>query len=289
MDNQENSNKDRFHFSVGAFDCLVINDGNIVGNAGMLFVNAPAKKLGETLLAHALDPEHLPSTWSCLLVKTADNVVLIDTGLGSGQPVGGNLLPILAEEGVSPTDIDTVILTHGHGDHIGGCVTESGDIAFPNATYFMGKEEWRYWTSAETLAQESDWMADFARRKLGALTAVLQTFENEQEIVPGIQAVSAPGHTIGQMAINILSEGERLLFLADVALHPIHLEHPNWYSRMDNDPEQTVITRKKMFRWAVENDALVLAYHFPPFPSLGRIKQKDDCWEWKAIDPIDDR
>jgi glyoxylase-like metal-dependent hydrolase (beta-lactamase superfamily II) len=284
MDNQETPIKDRFHFSVGAFDCLAINDGSIVGNAEMLFANAPASELAQTLRAHALEPDHLPSTWSCLLVKTPDHVVLIDTGIGSGQPVGGNLLPILAEEGVAPTDIDTVILTHGHADHIGGCVTESGAITFPNATYFMGKDEWLYWTSEAALARESEWMAEFARRKLGTLTAVLQTIEDRQEIVPGIQAVSAPGHTIGQMAVNIVSEDERLLFLADVALHPIHLEHPNWTSQMDNDPEQTVLTREKMFQWAVKHDALVLAFHFPPFPSLGRIVRKGSSWEWKPVE-----
>ena len=284
MDIQGNQWQDRFHFRVGAFDCLVINDGNISGNAEMLFVNAPAQQLAKVLHAHALDPEHLPSTWSCLLVKTADHVVLIDTGLGSGQPVGGHLLPILAEEGVSPTDIDTVILTHGHGDHIGGCVTESGDPAFPKATYFMGKDEWLYWMSEATLAQESDSTADFARRKLLPLTAVLQTVEDGQEIVPGIRVVAAPGHTVGQTAVQIESDGEQLLFLADVALHPIHVEHPDWVSRMDADPAQTVLTRQKMFQWAVDHNALVLAFHFPPFPSLGRIVPKGNGWKWNAID-----
>ncbi|MAU00061.1 MAG: hypothetical protein CL608_23205 [Anaerolineaceae bacterium] len=284
MDNQENSNKDRFHFSVGAFDCLVINDGNISGNAEMLFINAPVQRLAKVLHAHTLDPEHLPSTWSCLLVKTADHVVLIDTGLGSGQPVGGHLLPILAEEGVSPTDIDTVILTHGHGDHIGGCVTESGDPAFPKATYFMGKDEWLYWTSEATLAQESDSTADFARKKLRPLTAILQTVEDGQEIVPGIRVVVAPGHTMGQIVVQIASDGEQLLFLADVALHPIHVEHPDWVSQMDADPAQTVLTRQKMFQWAVDHNALVLAFHFPPFPSLGHIVPDGSGWRWQAID-----
>ena len=284
MDIQGNQWQGRFHFRVGAFDCLVINDGCISGTAEMLFANAPAPQLTQVLRAHALDPDHLPSTWSCLLLKTADHVVLIDTGVGSGLPVGGNLLPILAEEGFAPTDIDTVILTHGHGDHIGGCVTESGDIAFPKATYFMGKDEWLYWTSEATLAQESDSAGDFARKKLGALTAVLQTVENGQEIVPGIQAISAPGHTVGQTAIHIESGGEQLLFLADVALHPIHVKHPDWTSRMDADPTQTVLTRRKLYQWAVAHDALVLAFHFPPFPSLGHIVPDGSGWRWQAID-----
>lgn len=284
MDNRDNQPQDRFRFRVGAFDCLVINDGSISGTAEMLFANAPATQLAEALRAQALAPDHLPSTWSCLLVNTAEHLVLIDTGIGSGQPVGGNLLPILGQEGVAPTEIDTVIFTHGHPDHIGGGVTESDDIAFPNATYFMGKEEWRYWTSEETLAQESNWMAAFARQKLGAVTAVLQTVEDGQEILPGIRMISAPGHTVGQTAVHIESAGEHLLFLADAALHPIHVAHPDWISQMDADPAQTVQTRHKLFQWAADHKALVLAYHFPPFPSLGHIVPHENGWQWQAID-----
>jgi glyoxylase-like metal-dependent hydrolase (beta-lactamase superfamily II) len=148
----------------------------------------------------------------------------------------------------------------------------------------MGKDEWLYWTSEAALARESGWMADFARRKLGPLTAVLQTVEDGQEIVPGIRVVAAPGHTVGQIAVQIESGGEQLLFLADVALHPIHVKHPNWISRMDADPKQTVLTRQNMFQWAVDHDALVLAFHFPPFPSLGRIVPHEEGWRWQAID-----
>ncbi|MCB0036582.1 MAG: MBL fold metallo-hydrolase [Anaerolineales bacterium] len=278
--------KDRFRFQVGEFDCIVINDGEVAGNAEMLFVNAPTDQLEEVLHAYKLEPNHLPSTWSCLLVKTASNVVLIDTGIGSGLSIGGNLSSILAEEGYARRDIDIVILTHGHGDHIGGGVTETGEIAFPNATYYMGKKEWEYWMSEEMLAQESDWAADFARRKLRPLASVLQTVEDRQEIVPGIQMISASGHTVGHMAVHITSAEEQLLYLADVALHPIHIEYPDWYGRVDHDPEQTVLTRRKIYQWAVKRESLVLAYHFPPFPSLGRIVNKGDDYEWKRLDRL---
>lgn len=83
-------NFDRFHFSVGAFDCLAINDGGFVGRSDMLFVNAPSNELEQMLLSYDLKPDHLPSTWTCLLVNTPQKTVLIDTGSGGGSGGGSN-------------------------------------------------------------------------------------------------------------------------------------------------------------------------------------------------------
>ena len=277
-------NDERFHFQIGEFHCLAVNDGGYAGNSEMLFNNAPPEELEQKLLLYEEKPDHIPSTWTCLLVKTDHHVVLIDTGLGSGQAYGGNLLPALEKEGISANDIDTVILTHGHPDHIGGSVTENGEITFPKATYYMWQEEWAFWTSETARQKASSWSANFAQQKLTPLTPVMNTIKEEMEIVPGIQVLAAPGHTVGHSAVHITSDGEQLLFLADVALHPIHLEHPNWYGEVDQDPEQTVATRQKMFRWAAANKSLVLAFHFLPFPSLGTIINHGDVWQWKTID-----
>ncbi len=98
--------------------------------------------------------------------------------------------------------------------------------------------------------------------------------------MPGIRALAAPGHTVGHMALEIRSAGETLLDFADAALQPIHLEHPEWVATVDNDPEQTVTSRRALCRRAAANEALVLAFHFPPFPSLGRIRPNGEVWQW---------
>jgi glyoxylase-like metal-dependent hydrolase (beta-lactamase superfamily II) len=274
---------DLYRFKIGDFQCLAVNDGDFVGNADMLFANAPQEELLQVLQQYDLKPDHLPSTWTCLLIKTPTNVVLVDTGIGAGGEYGGQLLPILHEEGFQPQDIDTVILTHAHGDHIGGCVDGAGNVAFPEATYYMWQDEWDFWTTEATLKKAPEWAASIARQKLPPLAKQLKTIDKETEIVPGIRAIAAPGHTAGHMAVEVVSGGEYLLDMVDVALHPIQIEYPEWYAQLDQFPEQTVATRQDIYQRAVEKNALVLAFHFPPFPSLGHITKQDGRWKWQPL------
>lgn len=274
---------DSYHFRLGNFHCVAINDGDFVGNAELLFANAPVGELDQVLNRYGLIPDHLLSTWTCLIVNTETNKVLIDTGVGSGEKYGGQLLPTLRAEGISPNEIDTVILTHGHADHIGGCVTADGKLVFPNATYYMWRDEWDFWTAESSLEKVSPWAAGFARRKLPPLAPRLETIDKETDIIPGIRALPTPGHTVGHMALEILSQNEHLIYMADTALHPVHIEYPDWYARVDQSPEQTIATRRALYKRAVDLKALVLAFHFPPFPSLGHIITNGLTWEWQPI------
>ena len=270
-----------YRFQIGDFQCVAINDGDYIGNAEMLFANAPKDELLQVLQDFGLEPNHLPSTWTCLLINTPTNVVLVDTGFGTGGEYGGNLLPTLYEEGIQPQDIDTVILTHAHPDHIGGCVDSAGHVVFPEATHYMWQDEWDFWTTETTLTEVPEWAANFARQKLPPLAAQLIAVNSETEIVPGIRAIAAPGHTAGHMAVEVVSGGEYLLDIVDAALHPIQIEYPEWYAQLDQYSEQTVGTRHALYQRAAETNALVLAYHFPPFPSLGHIISRDGRWKWQ--------
>lgn len=279
-----------YRFSLGSFQCIAIDDERSGGSGStddwgdMGFVNATAERVAELVAAH----REGPNAWdngtycSCLYIDTGRNRVLVDTGSGAdAQPGSGALLERLADAGIAPADIDTVILTHGHWDHIGANANAAGQPTFPNARYCMTQAEFRHWT--EDPSPFGGDVGDLGRRYAAAHLATLRDrFEfiaPEGEIVPGISAVPAPGHTPGQIALLVQDGDEKLLCLADAFHHPIELVEPGWYFDFDHDPVTTVATRRRLLAWAAQEAMLVHAYHCT-FPGLGRVVAVDDHWEW---------
>lgn len=285
--------KQTFRFQVGNFQCIAVSDGtltyappNFPPPAAFLFANAPRERLEQALLDHDLQLDEWTgwtSPYICLLVDTGEHRVLVDTGAGALAPSTGKLVQNLKAEGISPPDIDTVVLTHGHPDHLGGNTDAGGNPVFRNARHVMSKEEWEFWTSgrAEEVLDEHirDVLVGFARKNLPPIEDRLTLVDAGTEIVPGVRAIAAPGHTPGHMALTISSGGERLLGVSDAVLHPIHLEHPEWHAAVDVASEEVPDTRRRLLSMAANEKALVLAFHFP-FPGLGRVVAKGEEWQW---------
>ena len=284
---------ERYDFEIGEFKCKIVSDGTFAYShpARVLFSNAPQEPLMQALNEHNLDEktwEAYVSPYPSLFIDTGKQKVLVDTGAGNLAPTTGKLMANLHEAGVNVDEIDTVVLTHGHVDHIGGILTSEGKLVFRNAQYMMWKSEWEFWTSKPDLSslKVSDHLIQIllecANRSLPLIQRRLTLIEAEMEIYPGIRAIPAPGHTLGHMALSISSGDERLMHLVDTVLHPIHLEHPEWWAAVDYIPEQTISTRYTMLERAANEKLLVLAYHFP-FPCLGHIVKKGNAWNWQPI------
>lgn len=161
--------------------------------AKFLFANAPKERCEQALHEHNLHPgqwKEWKSPYICMIVNTGKHLVLVDTGADGLDSNTGKLIQNLQTQGIKPEDIDTVILTHGHPDHIGGNTDVEGKPAFPNACYVMWKDEWDFWTSgqAELKLDEhgKEVLLKFARKNLPPIQGQLDLVDHETEIVPGI-------------------------------------------------------------------------------------------------------
>jgi glyoxylase-like metal-dependent hydrolase (beta-lactamase superfamily II) len=288
-------NNNCYRFKVGDFECLAVSDGSLTyappqfpPPEAFLFSNAPGESLASVRRRF-----NLPTPWTewvssytCLAVRAGKNLVLVDTGAGSLAPTTGQLIPNLRTAGIAPVDIDTVVITHGHPDHLGGNLAVDGRPAFPKARYVISKVEWDFWTSSQAEQKIGEHsraiLVGIARRNLLPIKDRLHLVDGEAEIVPGIRAIPAAGHTPGLIALAVSSKKERLLCISDVVLHPVHLEMPEWVAALDIPPEAQAGTRRKILNMASDAKDLVMAFHFP-FPGLGRVVPKGKGWQWQPV------
>src|ERR1017187_6007316 len=183
-------------FQVGSINCTVLSDGYYSYPASWLFPNADPAELRGALESRHLPQDAVLSPYTCLLIETGRHVALVDTGAGAYSRTSGAIQARLEMSGIRPKDVDTVILTHAHPDHIGGAIDMFGRPAFPNARYVLSELEWEFWTGARTdlshlrvpdTAKES--ISSMARRCLGPLRHQIECIDRETEIVPGVTGI----------------------------------------------------------------------------------------------------
>lgn len=266
-------------FQIGEFACTALNDGEYIYSAEQYFPSAPRDLVERELAETGTAADSIPSPFTCLFVDTGEARILVDTGAGTLTPEVGRVPEGLGAIGIEPPDVDVVVITHGHPDHIGGLVT-GGAPAYPNARHLIMGNEWDFWTDDATLAGFPELFSAAVRENLIPLKDRFDLVDGQVEIVPGVELISAPGHTVGHCALAVTSGGDELLHVVDVAMHRLHLAHPEWHIAFDHDPAQAVTSRRDLFDRAADAGSLVLAYHLHPFPGLGRVSRADIGWTW---------
>lgn len=278
-----------YHFKVGDFNCIAINDGYLpvegAEAVATFFVGAAPDELARAFEQHKLQLDHIDIPCICLLIDTGTHKVLIDNGSGPYFNANlGKLLAGLEAEDITPEQIDVIILSHGHWDHIGGCMNQDGSAIFPNARYVMARSEWQHWAKEVDPASYDGGAStiQFVQANLLSIEKQLDLIEPDVEVLPGITVLAAPGHTRHHVAIAATSGDAQLICLMDSTDSPIHVENPDWYLSWDELPAAVPQTRKKLLQRAVDQNAIIHGFHFP-FPGVGHIRQAGSGWRFEPL------
>jgi glyoxylase-like metal-dependent hydrolase (beta-lactamase superfamily II) len=271
-----------YRFKLGAFEVTNILDGYVQGNGPhpTFGSNQPAEVVQALAAAHGLSTTRHENPYVVTLVNTGKELVMFDAGNAKGRlKTAGNLADLLVTAGYSPSQVDIVIITHGHPDHVGGLMHE-GKAVYPNARYVFGAAEFDYWNKGANIAEARKATRDVFMSQAAPLAEKATMIKAGDEVVSGIRSVAAYGHSPGMLAFHIESDGRRLYNWADTANHYlISLQHPEWHVGFDQDKDMAVETRKKTFDMLAAEKIPVAGFHMP-FPSVGYVEKSGTGYRW---------
>ncbi len=273
-----------YRYRLGAFELTALYDGTWFLPIGGAFIrNASSAAVNEELATNFQPPNILPITITALLVNTGKQRVLIDTGsAGQLTDSAGFLNANLAAAGLTPADIDIILISHFHPDHIDGIKTKDGDKVFPNARILVPEPEWTFWMDDANQSRAKGSVLGYfrnARRIFADIASDVQRFKPGAEIVPGIVSLPAYGHTPGHTAFAIHSGRQSILAMSDTVRNPeLFARHPDWQPIFDMDGALAVRMRRRMLDRAAADRMLVEAYHFP-FPAVGHMVRRGAGYE----------
>lgn len=275
-----------YRFQLGDLNITNIHDGTLTIPTNLFGANAEEGAVDALLEANRLPTGMMTSIANLLLVESGDRLALMDTGYGDftmGGPMsGGKLLETLAALGVDAGSVTDVVITHFHPDHVGGLAFEDG-AAFPNAMVHFPQVEWDFLSEQGTGTEEAAFF-DYARFKMQPYVDNDQVsfYTDGQDILSGVTAMAAPGHTPGHHALMFSSGDQTLLNMVDTTNHfVIGLQHPEWYFGFDAMPDMAVETRRNTLEMAAEDGIQVFGYHFP-FPGIGYVLRDGDAYRFLA-------
>jgi glyoxylase-like metal-dependent hydrolase (beta-lactamase superfamily II) len=270
--------------SIGNGTLTTISDGNLTLPGSFIFDPMPQNELAPLLEKAGVSHKALTPDCNVSLFRDNEKTVLFDVGSGPDfQPSAGKLLEGLEHVGVAPEDVTHVIFTHAHPDHIWGLLDDFDDPLFYDATYMIGRSEWDYWWNPETvntIGEARAAMAVGAKRRLEAIEDSVEFFDDGQEILPGIQAVSTPGHTPGHMSFEVRSGSDAAMIVGDaIGNHHIGFMRPEWPSGSDQDAEMAAATRTILFDRIVADGVKIAGFHLPE-GGIGQIERASEGYRF---------
>ncbi|MDR7336059.1 MBL fold metallo-hydrolase [Roseateles asaccharophilus] len=276
-----------YRLVLGAFEITALSDGTVALPVDQL-LHAPHGHVAAELKQH-FQSAPLETSVNAWLINTGSRLVLVDAGAGGlFGPTLGKLMQQIRAAGYASEQVDDILITHMHADHVGGLAAD-GQRLFSNATVHAHKAEAEYWLSQAQLdaaPQEKKGFFQGAQASLQPYVKAgrLKTFERDSEIVPGVRTVATPGHTPGHAIYAVESQGQRLVLIGDlIHVASVQLASPGITIAFDTDEPQAAAARARVFAELARDGSLVGASHFS-FPGMGRLRQAGKGWTWLPLD-----
>ena len=284
-------------FRIGDFEATIVSDGRLpLGDPIPAFPASPPQEIAALMQANFLPVNAANLEQNALIVNTGRHLVLFDTGMGDSMgpasqmfgPTTGRLLRNMRAAGIEPSQIDMVILTHAHCDHCWALVDAQGNRNFPNAQVAVTEADLRFWTDPAN-KRGPEFMTSFidgATKNLNAYRDRMVMVRDGAEVMPGIQAIAAPGHTIGHTIYAVTSGNATVVNTGDLAHHSVLLlRRPLWEFSFDTDPKQSAQTRARALERFANDRTQMLSYHFA-WPGLGHVAKEQEGYAWMPT-PMD--
>jgi glyoxylase-like metal-dependent hydrolase (beta-lactamase superfamily II) len=273
-----------YRYKVGSHEVTVVTDGaNVMPLPDNFVLNAKKDEVNAALEAAYLDKDKITIPYSPIVVNTGSKLVVIDTGTGEAnfersKGAAGQFQRNLAASGIDRAAVDTVVISHFHGDHVNGLLTADSKPAFPNAEVLVPQREWAFWMDDGEMSRASAGrMQDLFknnRRVFDALGRKVTPYEWNKEVVPGITAMGTPGHTPGHTSYIIASGPSRVFVQSDVTNVPfLFVRNPGWHAAFDQDAKMAEETRRKVYDMVAAEKMMIQGFHYP-FPSLAHVEKE---------------
>lgn len=273
---------------LGTMQLVTLSDGHLTLPADLVFAPVADRDLAQVVAAYGIDDVTAPLTPPCnvTLIRDGARTILFDCGAGPAfQQSAGRLMDALATEGLDPADITDLVFTHAHPDHIWGVLDDFDEPLFANAAHWIGRAERDYWVdpaTVDTIGAERESFAVGAARRLQAIENVLNTFEDGDEILPGVAAYLTPGHTPGHMSFEVSGGGQTAMIVGDaIGNDHIALARPDWPTGADQDLETGAQTRQRLVERLADEAMLTVGFHLSG-GGIGRVERTGDGFRFIA-------